>query len=50
MALVYALLLLLGLDIFLYVRNWKTFAKKYFFLDYGIGVGWAITYKLMGNK
>jgi len=33
-------------DSLLYMRYWKLFAKKFYFLDYGIAVGWRMAFML----
>lgn len=37
-------------DALLYMKYWQQFAKRYYFVDYGIGMGWMIAYKLRNKK
>lgn len=43
---IYLIPILFLTDILLYLKYWLPFAKKFYFLDYGIGVGWRMAFML----
>ena len=43
---IYLILVFFLTDILLYARHWKNFARRYYFVDYGISYGWMMAWKL----
>lgn len=50
MAWIYILPIFLLTDTLLYTKYWKQFARRYYFVNYGIGTGWMMAYKLRKLK
>lgn len=43
---IYCIPALLLTDVMLYLKYWKQFARRYYFCNYGLTVGWMMAYKL----
>lgn len=43
---VYIIPLFFLTDVLLYTKYWQLFAKRHYFLNYGVAVGWMMAYQL----
>lgn len=50
MSWIYIIPAILLTDITLYLKYWKRFAQRFYFMNYGIGVGWLMASKLMRKQ
>lgn len=46
MSWVYIMLIFILTDVMLYLKYWKQFARRFYFMNYSIAVGWMMVYKL----
>lgn len=43
---VYIIPLFFLTDILLYIKYWRPYAKRFYFMNYGVAVGWKMAYTL----